>query len=290
MSAVATPPPPSVRRERERHYKLGVNSYDRVASLLVSLLIMVGVIVLGLVIVFFARKLYLAQIVRPVGIADPRPDNAAKGFKQDMEPPGLEDAPDLIEPQLQDTLNTITESINASSAMPSDEVIDNPGEVGKGSGYGDSRASGAGGEGGQEPAREIRFKPSNPAEYAKYLDHFKIELAVLGRDNKVYYAYNLIKSQPDTRVGDPLKDNRLWMNSAGSPSAALDKQLVQKAGIAGRGSIILQFYPPETQAILFRLEQQKAGKKSLDQIKRTVFRVARQGNGFAFSVESQEYF
>jgi len=287
MSTVATPPP-QVRRDR--HYKLGVNTYDRVSSLLVSLLVMVGVIVLGLVIVFFARRLYLSQVVRPIGISDPRPDNAAKGFKQDMEPPGLEDAPDLIDPQLQDTLNTITESLNASSAILSDEVIDNPGDVGKGSGFGDSRASGAGGEGGQEPAREIRFKPSNPAEYAKYLDHFKIELAVLGRDNKVYYAYNLIKSKPDTRVGDPLKDNRLWMNSAGSPSAALDKQLVQKAGIAGRGSIILQFYPPETQAILFKLEEQKAGRKPIDQIKRTVYRVARQGNGFAFSVESQEYF
>jgi hypothetical protein len=72
--------------------------------------------------------------------------------------------------------------------------------------------------------------------------------------------------------------------------AALDRQLATKAGIADKGRIILQFFPPNTQAILFGLEQQKAGNRTREQVRRTVFRVTRKGPGFEFSVEEQSYY
>ena len=78
------------------------------------------------------------------------------------------------------------------------------------------------------------------------------------------------------------------MNSASTPLAALDNRLAQKSGIARHGHIVLQFYPPKAQAILFALEQQAAGDRKLDVIRRTVFRVNRKGKTFEFSVDEQD--
>lgn len=291
-SASGSSPAPPQRRT----YQLGVNSFDRAASLLVSLLIMVGVTVGGLLIIFFARQAILSQIaipVQPVSLGGGRSPDVPLGFARDLEPPGLEDAPELNEPQLQDTLATITESFNSSNAaVLSDEMIGNAAEAGRGSGLGDSRAVGTGGPGDyvREPDREVKFKPATLAEYAEYLDYFKFELGVFGgQDENVYYAFNLAKPQPDVRNAKP-PDNRLRFLSAGTPLEGLDRQLVKKAGIGGRGRYVAQFCSPETEQILLGLEQQRAGKRTREQIKRTVFRVTHQGSEFEFSVEEQTYF
>jgi hypothetical protein len=81
------------------------------------------------------------------------------------------------------------------------------------------------------------------------------------------------------------------MNSAHGRFAPLDKQLVGRAKLADKGRIVLQFYPAETQAILYRLEQDRAdaaGKKPED-IRRTVFRVVRTNGKYEFQVGEQTY-
>ena len=81
------------------------------------------------------------------------------------------------------------------------------------------------------------------------------------------------------------------MNSARGRFAPLDKQLLARAKLADKGKIILQFYPAEAQAILYRLEQERAeaaGKK-LEDVRRTVYRVVRTKDGFEFQVDEQTY-
>jgi hypothetical protein len=281
----------SVSRAESR-YGLQVNSFDRVSSLLVALLVICTMSVAGLVIVYFTRRLISAQQAipfQPVNAAG-RPADAALGLKRDLEPPGVEEVSELIEPQLQDTLSAISTAIAAKSALLSDEDIDSEMETGHGAGFGDNRRSGTGdGSGPEEPRREIRFEPASLRQYAQWLDYFGIELGVLGRDNKVYYAYNLSRDKPGVRVGDPAQDQRLYMNPANSEFAALDRRLAAKAGIADKGDIILQFFPPETQAILIGLEQKRAGGRKPEQIRQTVFRVTAVADRFEFSVEEQSY-
>lgn len=199
--------------------------------------------------------------------------------------------PELLEPQLQDTLSALSTAVAAKSALISDEDIDSDAEIGRGSGLGDNRRSGSGdGVGGpDEPQREIRFEPDNLSQYARWLDFFGIELGVLGQDNKIYYAYNLSKPEPDVRVGEPAAEQRLYMNPTSGQFAALDRRLAGQAGIASHGEIILQFYPPETQAIIYGLEQQHAGGRKPEEIRRTVFRVTPIEDRFEFSVEEQIY-
>lgn len=272
-------------------YDLRVNTYDRVSSLLVALLFIVGATVVGLIIVYFARRLIDAQVAIPITpVSAGRPADAAMGLKRDLEPPGIEEIPELIEPKLQDTLSALSVAVTAKTALLSDEDIDSEHEMGHGRGYGDNRRSGYGdGVGYDEPRREIRFEPDNLQHYARFLDFFGIELGVLGRDNNVYYASGFSREKPTIRVGQPAQEQRLYMNPADNQFAALDRQLAAMAGIADKGEIILQFYPPQTQSILFALEQKRAGDRTPEQIRHTVFRVLPKGDRFEFTVEEQSY-
>jgi hypothetical protein len=298
--------------EKKHRNQLRVSSYDRVSSWLLSTLVITAVAVAGLLSIYYSQKWANQPVVLPVtpvssggggtgGTAD------SMGTGDDLEQPGTAEVAELMEPQLQDTLTAIESAVNVKSAILSDQSIDLGIEPTEGASQGDKRRPGFGGGSGggsgggigsgfgkgrggpAEPQREIRFEPADLNEYARWLDFFKIELGVLGEDNKVYYAFNLSQQKPSTRVGDPAQEQRLYMNPTNSEFAALDRKLAEAAGIADKGQIILQFYPPPAQAILYGLEQKHAGARKPEQIRRTVFRVKPTGQGFEFSVEEQFY-
>jgi hypothetical protein len=286
-------------------------------------------------VLFFARKLITAQTAVPVkpiqfsgGGGGGGSGAGGLNLNQDLEPPGIEEAPDLAEPPIQDTLNAVASAVETQTAALSDARLDVAAEVAQGTNFTDNRRAGRGfgvgtgngggtgsgegngigsgrgngigngigngfgnGTGPAEPQREVRFEPDNLLEYAHWLDYFKIELGVLGQDNKIHYANHLSQKTPDVREGAPADEQRLFMNSARGRFAPLDKQLLARAKLADKGKIILQFYPAEAQAILYRLEQERAeaaGKKP-EEIRRTVFRVVRTKDGFEFQVDEQTY-
>lgn len=211
------------------------------------------------------------------------------------------------EPRVQEALSAMASAVTTRTAVLADDTLDIGADITQQRGDGRSPGSGGGSGGGvgggigsgfgpgrggtKEPRREIRFEPANLQEYAQWLDFFEIELGVLGQDNKVYYTRNLSRDKPDVRVGDPAKetDTRLYMNPTDSQFAALNRQLATRAGIASKGQIILQFFPPKAEAILRTLERNKAGARTPDTIRSTVFRVTRMGKAFEFSVEDQTY-
>lgn len=289
--------------------QLRVSSYDRVSSWIVSMLIVTCVTVGALFVIYFTRKFIVKEIAAPVtpiatgGGGTGGIGGSASGSEADT--PISDDAAAFDEPQVQDMLTAVASAVTTRSAVLADETLDigadltqqrgdgrSPGSGGgRGGGIGGGIGSGFGpGRGGaKEPRREIRFEPVNLQEYAQWLDFFEIELGVLGQDNKVYYTRNVSRAKPDVRVGVPDQETRLYMNPTDSQFAALDRQLAAKAGIAGKGPIILQFYPPKAQAILTSLEQKQAGTRKPDTIRSTVFRVTRTGQTFEFSVVEQTY-
>lgn len=283
----------------EHGYRLTVNAYDRGSSLLIALLVMVGVAVVALVIIWYANHLNrrnVAPFLMPVNPAS-RPADANMGLKEDPEPPGIEDAPELSEPQLQDTLTALSE-LSANSAMLSDIAVDSDTETGRGSGAGDARQAGTGGDGPpvKEPARVIRYEPASAAEYAQFLDFWKVEVAVLDqRNNKVYYASGFTSGSPNVRSIDRASetDNRIYFLVNGTAFEAYDRTLAQQAGIMQYGDLLLEFWPDESAGFLLGLEDQamrEAGKTSLDQVQRTVFRVVKRGDEFAWELEEQVYY
>ena len=249
---------------------------------------MIGATVAGLVIVFFSRTMVTVQTAIPV-TAVSASGQSASGVADDQSP-GIENAPEELEPQLQDTLNLMAGLVAAQMSLFDSESLDNTAGPSKGEGLGDARGVGDGtGQGPREPQREIRFEPESLAEYAQWFDQSGLELGVLGNDNQVHYASALSSSKPQVRVGPPEKETRLYFNSTGGPLEPLDRQLAAKAGILGQGSIVLQFSSAETAGLLLGLEKQAAGDRPTSQVARTVFRVKRSGAKFTFVVEDQQY-
>jgi hypothetical protein len=299
---------------RHRRQQLRVSSYDRVSSWLVSLLIITCVTVGALMVIYFTRKFILADVSMPItpiatGGGGTGGETGTEGGSE-LDAPGVEDTPATNEPQTQETLSAVASAVSSRTAILADEQIDVGVQPTAGTGSGDRRRPGfGGGRGGgigggigsgsgpgrntgpAEPRREIRFEPANVKEYGQWLDFFHIELGVLGQDNKIYYVYNLTQDKPDVRVGDPKlqPEQRLYMNPTDSQFASLDRQLATKAGVADKGRIILQFYPLEAQTTLEGLEKQRAGARTREQIRSTVFRVTHRGSSFEFSVEDQTY-
>jgi hypothetical protein len=291
------PAPTTTQRGADRagpQYQLSVNVFDRTATVIVSLLIMVGAAVAFLAIVFFSNK--FSSTVEPIAFVpvEATSPNANQGLADQPEPPGAEEAPELIEPQLQDTLETLT-TMSLEEALSAEEAIDAATEASKGQGLGDARQAGPGGDGVVERVQrwerwKIRFEPSSPQEFAQWLDHFDIRVGVLGSDNKVHVAYGFTGTV-EVESTDPAKYGG-WGQTipVDGPMPALTRELARKSGILSRGPIILLFYPKEVENVLWLLEKEKNPSGDPNKIRETVFTVTPDGSGFKFVVIGQKYF
>jgi hypothetical protein len=138
---------------------------------------------------------------------------------------------------------------------------------------------------------QIRYlSPESLSVYAQQLDYFGIEVAALGADNRVHYAYNLTKPTPDVRVGSPAEESRIRFAWRSGNLQLADRRLLARAGVRVDIRAVVQFIPPELEARLLALEAAHAGGRDVNEIRRTVFRVERDGGGFAVRVEEQDYF
>ncbi|MBX3434041.1 MAG: hypothetical protein KF847_12030 [Pirellulales bacterium] len=271
-----------------------MNAFDRTATLLVALLLMVGTGVAGLSVVFFSNKFgETIQAIEFVPVEASSP-NANQGIAEEPEPPGVQDAPELSEPQLQDTLDAL-DAMSLDAAILSDEAIDAAKEAGKGEGLGDARQAGTGGDGVVErvPRWErwkIRFEPTSPTAFAAWLDQYKIRIGVIGRDNKLHVAWNFTGAV-ETETAESV-DYNAWGRTvpADGPMPRLTKELAAKAGVARFGNFALLFFPFEAEALLWTIE--KAANESGDpnRIRETVFTVVESRNGYTFEVVDQKYF
>ena len=137
---------------------------------------------------------------------------------------------------------------------------------------------------------KIRFEPKSPSEFAQWLDYNKIEIGVLGRDNLVHYAFDLSKSNKQTRTGEPTEDSRGYTSAADGPMPALTERLAREANVAKEGNIVLFFYPMDVEAILWTMEKEYSKGRDVNDIRETVFTVEHDGSDFKFLVVDQRYF
>ncbi len=123
-------------------------------------------------------------------------------------------------------------------------------------------------------------------EYAKALDAMGVEVAV-ARGNELTYAKNLSVGRPTIRNGAPETEKRLYFVWLGSGRKGIDQQLFRTAGIDPGQGAIFHFYPKEVADRLAQLEVAYA-RRQPGQIKRTRFRVTRNGDRYDLAVASQE--
>jgi len=277
---------------------LTVSAYDRAASWLIALLILIGLAVGLMLFVWFTSKIFVhpkavAVTIQQVGGGS---ETGVIGESKQIDSPNPQQVAqetDLREPEFQQALETVTATVASRKAQLADPSLTDPLEAkggGRSQGTGSQVGRGSGdGPPGYPPAQrwEIRFaEGSTLEEYAKALDFFKIELGVVGATNQIVYVTNLAKSTPDQRTGGRDKEDRLYMSWRQGKLQEADRELASRAGLSAQGKVIVQFYPAEVEQQLLVLEK-KFANRDASQIRRTRFGVRKAGAGFEFYVVDQ---
>jgi hypothetical protein len=275
--------------------QMKITLYDQVSGLLIALLGIVGATVLVLAIAYLSQSIKF-DFTRAVAVIPEEGggNELAQGLAEELEEPGVEEMPDVMEPQIAATLDNVVSVVKESSttvdALAGDSTV-----MGKGTGLGDARSAGPGGPGiGDVTPRwerwQVRFSTTSVDAYAKQLDFFAIELAAIGGGSKdVEYASLLSKRPIQRRVGAGKDEKRLFMTWTKGALRQFDIQLLQNAGIAMQGRECIQLYPPATEAEMAKLESAKLAGKPLKSVKRTVFAVRSAGSGYEMYVADQQF-
>ena len=157
--------------------RISVSAYDRAASTVIALNILIGRAGDAAVHVLVEQgdpftNEEQATVVLVENIAG-RGDHAA-GFARDVEPPGMEELPEEMEPQVEQMLEAVT-TVVSTQATALDAMQTSMVSTSAGSGMGDSRPPGPLGEGDDIiPAAkrwEIRYNSKSLAAYAQQLDY-----------------------------------------------------------------------------------------------------------------------
>jgi len=273
---------------------------DRVASLLMASLIVIGAIVL-LLFVYWLTQTFAwptgSILVEQEQVAG-RGDHAA-GFERDIEPPGSEEVEELATPTLEDTLEAVTDiatNVTATLESISTESVESVAGTGKG----DNRPPGPLGEGDDIVPRherwELKFKAAGLKPYAEQLDFYQIELAAVGGGiNTVDYASSLSAS-PKKRSGLADEENKrqrlYFMWRSDGPLRQFDLQLLNQAGVSTQGRQLLKFIPKSLEDQLAQKELDYArsqGHGSVQEIAKTVFESEQVSGGYDFNVTQQFY-
>jgi hypothetical protein len=272
---------------------LKISLYDQASGMLIALLAIVGTIVLVLILAYLSQNIrFDFGQVPPVLMETEGTGDPIKGVGDELEDPGVEEMPDVMEPQLAATLDNISSVV--SVATPVDTFEGTSTLMGSGSSLGSSRAAGTGGSGGGVTPRwerwQVRFSSNSVDVYAKQLDFFGIELAAIGGGSKdVEYALALSKRPIQRRMGPSKDEKRLFMTWTKGALKQFDLQLLQMAGVPMQGKECIQLYPPTTENQMATLENQKLAGKPLKSVKRTVFSVRAAGSGYEMFVSDMQF-
>lgn len=274
------------------------SNYDKTSAMLVA-----GVIVIGaLVFILFMIWLTLFSFGSPPTAPPPilelaGNDNRPEGVADDWQPPGVEEFPEVTEPQLADALEAVTDSISSVRAQL-EKVDGNAAEMGTGSGLGDKRARGPGsGNANIIPEWErwkIEYQAGTMAEYMSILESFKIYLGAVSQvSNQILFFNDLNNSKPTLTPGNrksPMAQN-LYFRNTKSRLKRWDQNKVLAGGGDVNNKIVVQFYPPEVRQMLLQKEQAVYldDGKDLTEVRQTLFRCRPAGGGYEYYVEDIKY-
>jgi hypothetical protein len=125
---------------------------------------------------------------------------------------------------------------------------------------------------------EFQFPPGTTIEtYARQLDHFQMELGVIGGSQQVTYLSKLSNPKPHSRTAPGSEDTRLYLIWNRGPLREADEILAKRAGLNPAGKVLAHFCPPELEEELLRIEADKARELKLSRIRKTVFAMEASG-------------
>jgi hypothetical protein len=256
----------------------GATRYDRVASLLISTLLLSGTSVAVLGVLWLGAP--------QAAIFKCQFDFVSSGGEQsgtettELEMPPLSELPQLAiaEPTFEISKLLSRDAVAAASELEID---------------GSTRAEQLPGLPGppDEVPRwerwEIRYEVSSLKSYARQLDFFGIELGAVGKIPLVDYASHFTDATPATRSDAGSNEERLYFSWRSGRLKAMDRKLLDRAGVDVTGRTLLQFYSKEVEALLAQIEAEHAEGGRVDKLRKTIFGVRRARDGFEFYIIEQ---
>jgi len=300
---------------------LGVTTYDRVVSILLTFMMIFGMGTATFGAIWFSNQQWITHRPPPkIDVIEVIEDVEGGGAEdgvlgESLYAPGPE-APDVstavnpddvisdkpeVEQQMTAVLNAVGAAMEISDTLMMGTDVGSsalPGGNPKGKGRFRNLGKGPGDGGGvkRQERWEITFDAGQTEqEYALQLDYFRVELGAIV-ERKMYMVANIARPKPDVKItaGGP-DEKRLYFSWRSGGRRQIDLNLLTKAGVPlGGNVIVLQFYPFETEQLLARLEQdylQKAkGHKDMRVVRKTKFSVVKKGGSYEFQIIKQEYF
>ncbi len=249
IAAVAPPPGPSLIRTESR--------YDRVTSFLIAVILGACLVFGWLSIIAATTSAYQSRSTPPVRVIEVAgggggtPDGKA-GSIEAIDVPGgevadkasnnEEDATEFEQPAVENRPAAMLDSVvDAGEIMAEVDVATatpTGGKVASGKRRSKVGTGGPGfgfgpGDGGvrREDRWTILYKTGATAdEYARQLDFFRVELAII-EDNHLVYVSNFADAHPTRRIGIPADDKRLYFVWRGQGRKESDLALLAKAGL-----------------------------------------------------------
>ncbi len=287
---------------RRLNGRLRTTWFDSVTSFLTALVLFFGTLVLVLVVLWMLSDeraengpVPPQKIVR--GTINP------EGIERDFLQPGVAEIVDLSAPSMQDSLLAVTDVVSHVAASAQTNLLNQPGKQGE-RGDGDSRPPGpADGTDDVVPRFErwqLNFTAQDLASYARQLDHYEIELGLIGGGIQgLDYASSLASEQPHSRHGVSSDEKRLYFIwTQPGPLMQFDRQLLQRAFVSAASDAevkkrqMLKFISPELENRLAKIELEYAiakGHPTIDSIAKTVFISRPHDDGYQFVVAGQRY-
>ena len=284
--------------------ELRVTRYDQVSSWLIAMVGGLGLAVFSLTVAWVS--------IQPVSVREPVPveivevsggvedGSVEESLQLESPEPETEQASlaeeDAAEPEIEETLENVMDVADEATNQAEKQFefqTRNAGKKGSASGTG-RRALGIGSGKGGVPREQRWFVSysdrSTLEEYGKQLDFFGIELGLLTAEGKLIYLSRFSQAVPVSRTTNSGKgENRLYMTWQGGARRTADLQLFRRAKIEPGQSVLMQFYPPQVEKQLIRLELDYK-KRALAEIRRTYFSTRPIETGYEFYVTQQTYF
>jgi len=292
----------------------GESRYDQVTSMLMAIVVGAVLVVAWLALIYATSQAYAGRVAAPLEIVDVfgggggSPDGtpgsterievsgaemaaAASNNEEvasEFEEPSVEETPAAMLDAVADAGQSLAE-VDLGAVMPTGGALASGRKASKFGTGGPGLGLGPG-DGGvpREQRWSIIYNPGQTAEeYAHQLDAFKVELAVISKDNQLIYVSNFSDPSPTVRRGGGQGDNRLYFLWQGRGRKASDVALLQKAGIDVGDGVVIQFYPRKVEETLAQLEVRYRGRQPAE-IRVTRFNVVPKDQGYGFAVVAQE--
>ena len=231
--------------------------YEKAASVVITLLILVGATALILFGIWLTSSLF-ERHSPPVAVqlydeGTGVDDNTE--FDPDVLNPG--ENVDTDEMTLLDALQ-IVDTLAANPSMFTDPAALDENILLPGGTQGDGRTKGDGDGRGKRHWEFVFQSGITATEYARQLDFFGIELAVLQPGGKVAYVSNLTARTPSVRYGASDMEKRYYLTWLKGDLQTVEREILTKARVEHDEKLILKFLPPQLETQLAEMEAVKA--------------------------------